>query len=162
MAANREQKIDMKKFLTILLLGIIHFTAHAQGDNPQYNARLADSLGGDERGMKMYVLVILKTGTYKTEDKKITDSLFKGHMDNIGRLVAAGKLVVAGPLGKNSLTYRGIFIFNVKTVAEAQALLITDPAVHSKLLDAEIIEWYGSAALPMYLPYHDKVQQKKM
>jgi len=152
----------MNKYLMVLLLGIIHLTGYAQGVNPKYDRRLADSLGGDEYGMKMYVLVILKTGSYKTEDKKITDSLFKGHMDNIGRLVAAGKMVIAGPLGKNSLTYRGIFIFNVKTVAEARALLITDPAVHSKLLDAEIIEWYGSAALPMYLPYHEKVQQKKM
>jgi len=152
----------MKKIVTILLLGTIHFAAHAQGDNPAYNRQLADSLGGDEYGMKMYVLVILKTGSYKTEDKKIKDSLFKGHMANIGRLAAEGKLVVAGPLGKNSLTYRGIFIFNVKTIAEAQALLITDPAVHSKLFDAEIIEWYGSAALPMYFPYHEKVQKKKM
>jgi len=36
---------------------------------------LADALGSDDYGMKMYVLVILKTGA-ASFDKKITDSLF--------------------------------------------------------------------------------------
>ena len=126
-----------------------------------YNKALADSLGGDEYGMKMYVLVVLKTGS-ATFDKKITDSLFNGHMANIARLASEGKLVVAGPLKKNDKNYRGIFIFNVKTIEEANKLLITDPAVNSKILDSELYEWYGSAALPMYLPYHSKLQKKDM
>ncbi|WP_343702745.1 hypothetical protein [Chitinophaga sp.] len=50
-----------------------------------------------------------------------------------------------------------IFILNAKTLDEARALLQTDPAVRSGLLDAEMYEWYGSAALPVYLPYADKV-----
>ena len=126
-----------------------------------YNKALADSLGSDEYGMKMYVLVVLKTGS-ATFDKKITDSLFNGHMANIARLASEGKLVVAGPLKKNDKNYRGIFIFNVKTIEEANKLLITDPAVNSKILDSELYEWYGSAALPMYLPYHSKLQKKDM
>src|SRR5215203_1618583 len=81
----------------------------AQSDHLKYDGKLADSLGGDDYGMKMYVLVILKTGP-ATFDKKKTDSLFIGHMSNIGRLARAGKLVVAGPLKKNDRTYRGIFI----------------------------------------------------
>lgn len=62
---------------------------------------MADSLGGDDYGMKRYVLVILKTGTNTITDKSITDSLFNGHMQNINRLVDAGKLIVSGPLQKN-------------------------------------------------------------
>jgi len=126
-----------------------------------YNKALADSLGSDEYGMKMYVLVILKTGS-ATFDKKITDSLFNGHMANIARLASEGKLVVAGPLKKNDKNYRGIFIFNVTTTEEANKLLITDPAVNAKVLDSELYEWYGSAALPMYLPYHSTLQKKEM
>lgn len=125
-----------------------------------YEKALADSLGGDEYGMKMYTLVILKTGTNVVTDKKISDSLFRGHMDNINRLVTSKKLVVAGPLGKNDKNYRGIFILDAGTVDEAKALLQTDPAVQSKMLDAEIYPWYGSAALPVYLPYHNKIQKK--
>lgn len=147
----------MSKIAALLLLSLISFRAGAQNDNPQYDKALADSLGADDYGMKMYVLVILKSGSNKTTDKKITDSLFSGHMQNINRLVRDGKLVIAGPFGKNEKEYRGIFILNVKTSAEATALLDTDPAIKSKLLDAETYEWYGSAALPAYLPFSKKV-----
>lgn len=135
---------------------------NATAQNSTYNKTLADSLGSDEYGMKMYTLVILKTGTNTTTDKTLVDSLFGGHMKNIQRLASEGLLVVAGPLQKNDKSYRGIFILNVKTSAEAKALLDTDPAVKSGLLEAEIYGWYGSAALPMYLPYHEKVQKTKM
>ncbi|WP_260392461.1 hypothetical protein [Empedobacter falsenii] len=36
---------------------------------------------------------------------------FRGHLDNINRLVKEEKLVVAGPMGKNEKNYCGIFIF---------------------------------------------------
>ena len=151
----------MKKIVLSAFSLLICFLLLAQSSNPHYNKTLADSLGGDEYGMKMYVLVILKTGT-ATLDKKVTDSLFGGHMANIGRLATEGKLVVAGPLKKNEKNYRGIFIFNVKTLDEAKELLVTDPAVKAKVLDAELFQWYGSAALPMYLPYHSKVEKNVM
>jgi uncharacterized protein YciI len=154
----------MKRFTTVLtvllLLYAANFKAQAQADNKNYDKQLADSLGADDYGMKMYVLVILKTGTNKLATKPERDSLFRGHMANIGRMAAAGKLVVAGPLEKNEKEYEGIFILNAKTIAEAKELLNTDPAVKAKLLDAELFEWYGSAALPIYLPWHDKVQKK--
>lgn len=133
--------------------------AAAQNQNPKYDKAMADSLGGDDYGMKMYVLVILKTGPAKIEDKKTTDSLFAGHLQNIKRLATEGKLVVAGPLQKNEKTYRGIFILNVKTTDEAKALLQTDPAVKAQLLDSELYGWYGSAALPLYLPASEKVRK---
>jgi uncharacterized protein YciI len=127
--------------------------------NPKYDKTLADSLGADEYGMKMYVLVLLKTGTAKINDKKITDSLFAGHMKNIQRLAGEGKLSVAGPLQKNDKNYRGIFILNVKTIDEANTLLQTDPTIKAQVLDAELYGWYGSAALPMYLPASEKVNK---
>ncbi|WP_430404567.1 DUF6265 family protein [Fluviicola sp.] len=130
-------------------------------DNPNFNSDLAEKLKGDDYGMKKYVFVALKTGTNSTTDKKYIDSCFAGHMANIGRLVDDGKLIVAGPFGKNDLTYRGLFILNVTTVEEAEALLMTDPAVNSKLLAYELIPWYGSAALPEYLDASDKIWRKK-
>lgn len=152
----------MKKHLFILSILISFSVAvKAQKDNPVYNKVLADSLGGDDYGMKMYTMVILKTGSNTSLDKARTDILFRGHMDNIGRLASSGKLIVAGPLRKNEKNYRGIFILNVKTNEEAQALLETDPAIKEKLLEAEIFGWYGSSALPMYLKYHEQVEKKK-
>ena len=150
----------MKTIVTSILFLTIIFTTMAQTKNPNYDAELAKTLGGDEFGMKKYILVILKTGTNTTTDKAVTDSLFRGHMDNIGRLVELNKLIVAGPLGKNDLTYRGIFILNVTTFEEANQLLATDPAVKEKIFEAELYEWYGSAALPEYLKASDKIWEK--
>ena len=149
--------------LCLLFIAALTITQRlaAQSENPKYDSVLAKSLGGDDYGMKMYALVILKTGT-ASFDKKKTDSLFTGHMANINRLADAGKLVVAGPLRKNDKTYRGIFILDAKTIEEANQLLETDPAVKEKLLDAEVFQWFGSAALPTYLPNHGKIERKKM
>jgi uncharacterized protein YciI len=152
----------MKYRLLVFLLVSVCLSASGQTENPRYDTLLADSLGGDDYGMKTYIFVILKTGPNKIEDKKVLDSLFKGHMENIGRLASNGQLIVAGPLGKNDKTYRGIFILNVKSIEEANALLETDPTIKNKVLEAEIYKWYGSAALPTYLPYHEKIEKKKM
>lgn len=125
--------------------------------NPEYDPELAKKLGADDYGMKSYVLVMLKTGPNQTADRTLISDRSRGHLDNISRLVEQGKLVVAGPLGKNDKTYRGIFILNVSTLEEAESLLQTDPAIKEGLLDAELYNWYGSAALPEYLEFSDKV-----
>lgn len=150
----------MKKIIFALLL-MSSLSAFAQNENPKYDKALAESLGADAYGMKSYMLVILKTGPNKIEDKNKLNELFKGHMENINRLAESGKLVVAGPFGKNDKNYRGIFIFNVKTAEEVTALLDNDPAVKEKLFEAEILPWYGSAALGEYLKTHEKIEQKK-
>jgi uncharacterized protein YciI len=132
----------------------------SQPTNPKYDKQLADSLGADDYGMKMYTLVILKSGSVKFSDKKVTDSLFSGHMQNIDHLVKSGKLVAAGPIKKNDKNYEGIVVLNVKTIEEANVLLEADPAIRSKLLDTELFQWYSSAALPLYVKFHDNVQKK--
>jgi uncharacterized protein YciI len=148
----------MKKII-IFLIGTFSFGFIQAQEKAVYDETLAKKLGADDYGMKMYVLVILKTGSNTSANKSETDSLFKGHMTNIEKLAKENKLIVAGPLGKNEKQYRGIFILNTKSIDEAKALLQTDPAVNAKLLDAEIFNWYGSAALPEYLPYHNKIQK---
>lgn len=130
--------------------------------NPNYDEVLAKRLGADDYGMKSYWLVILKTGPNTTTDKAFISESFRGHMENMGKMVEAGKLVVAGPMGKNDKTYRGIFIINDPgTEEEVKTQLQSDPAVKAGLLEAEVYKWYGSAALPEYLPASDKVWKSK-
>lgn len=156
---NENDNYIAKMLVTFFLL-LTLTKANAQMDNPKYNKQLADSLGADDYGMKMYVLVILKPGKTKIENKQKADSLFLGHFQNINHLAEIGKLVVAGPIKKNVKEYEGIFILNVKTIEEANILLETDPAIKSKMLDTELFQWYGSAALPLYLKFHDNVKRK--
>lgn len=150
----------MKKTLLFLTL-LCCISVQAQNPKTGYDKVMADSLGGDDYGMKMYTLVILKTGPNDVKDKKVLDSLFAGHMANINRLVEAKKMVVAGPIGKNEKSYRGIFILNVKTIEEANELLKADPTISSKLFEVDVIPWYGSAALPEYLKSHAKIEKQK-
>lgn len=152
------QKVNTRLLFTIILF-IASFVTKAQSNNSKYDKALADSVGADEYGMKMYVLVILKTGPTQITDKTKRDSIFKGHLNNIKRLASEGKMVVAGPMQENDKKYEGIFILNVRTTNEAKVLLDTDPAIKAGALDTELYGWYGSAALPLYLPFHDKVQK---
>lgn len=152
----------MRCLLIIVSFFVFVQLTSAQTVNPDYDSTLAKKFGADDYGMKSYVFVILKTGTNTTTDKAFIDSCFSGHMANILRLVNEGKLIVAGPLGKNDNTYRGIFIFNVTTIEEAQKLVETDPAVNSKLLEADLYNWYGSAALPEYLEASQKIGKYKI
>ena len=130
-----------------------------------FDQKLADSLGADKLGMKNYMLVILKTGL---NDSKITDKearaeLFKGHFSNMNAMEKAGKLKLAGPFAtKNSLGYRGIFLLDVKTEEEAKTLLQGDPTIKQGVFEVEILPWYGSAAIPMHLEYHKKIQKEKL
>jgi hypothetical protein len=129
--------------------------------NPNYDPVLAKKLGGDDYGMKSFVLVILKTGNNQTTDKTFINNSFRGHMDNINFLVKEGKMTVAGPLGKNDNGYRGIFILNIPTFEEAELLLQNDTAIKEGLLDFDLYKWYGSAALPEYLDLSDKIWKVK-
>lgn len=166
----------MRYFFSIMALAVLNLAfgqstkktmeAKAERDtiiaNPNYDKQLAEKLGGDDYGMKGYFFVILKTGKNALADKELINESFKGHMANINKLVAEGKLIVAGPLGRNENNYRGIFILdNMKSIEEVEELLLSDPAIKNKLLDYDIFNWYGSAALPEYLPFSDKLWKLK-
>jgi len=147
----------VKHFILLIILSLISLNIYAQKENPTYDSVLAKSMGADEYGMKSYVFVMLKSGSATIENKQVRDSLFSRHLRNIQRLEDEGYLLVAGPLGNNDKSYRGIFIFDVASPEEAEALLKTDPAIKSKIFDTDLYEWYGSAALGEYLKVHKKI-----
>lgn len=138
--------------LGLLVLAVPYVVAAAD-----YDEALAKRLGADQYGMKSYVLVILKTGPNGALSKEERQKLFEGHMANIKRLAAEGKLVVAGPLAKNEQRYEGIFVFNVAKIEEAAPLLNSDPAVAAGLLGYEAYGWYGSAALQETVAIHNRI-----
>lgn len=127
----------------------------------EYDESLANELGADDYGMRQYVVAFLKTGPNKPESQTEAQTLQAAHMENIRRLAEEGKLVVAGPfLGGGEL--RGIYIFDVKTVEEAEALTMTDPAIQAGILVMELHPWYGSAAMKKINDIHNVIQKVKM
>lgn len=130
-------------------------------DNPNYDSDLAKKLEADDYGMKSYILVILKSGTNQSTDKEKKAESFKGHFENMNKMVEEGKLIVAGPISKNDNNYRGIFIINAADFEEAKSLISNDTAIKNGYLDFELYKWYGSAALPEYLKSSEKIWKKR-
>jgi len=158
----------MKKcFLTFAIILAAGCSAATAPDAPvetqvienEYDAALAQELGADDYGMRSYVMVILKTGP---NDKTLTNEIdraeiFKGHFSNMKTLAEDKKLVLAGPFGDPDGIRRGLYIFNVKTVEEAQELVMTDPAVKAGIFTAEFTPYYGSAALMQVNSLHKRI-----
>ncbi|MCB1050008.1 MAG: hypothetical protein KDC71_05360 [Acidobacteria bacterium] len=142
--------LRLKWINLLLLVGGLVFSQ-------EFDAQLAQSLGADEYGMKMYSFVILKTGPTQIEDQEASAKLMRGHLDNIRRLAQEGQLIVAGPFGKNELNYRGLFILTTDSPEKAHELLKTDPAIAAGVFEVEIIPWYGGAALGTYLETQKRI-----
>lgn len=147
--------------LPVLVLTCL-LTVAAAAEEPAFDPELAKKLGADERGMKMFVLCILKTGPKDAEIKgDERKDIFAGHFANIGKLAGEGKLAVAGPFGKNDRSYRGLYIFNAATVEEAEALVVLDPAVKAGVFVYELTPWYGSAAMMAVNETHKRIEKPK-
>ena len=148
--------------IRLCLLLTLVCAAAAGAAEPAYDADLAKRLGADERGMRPYVMCILKTGPrdgeIQGEERK---KIFAGHFENIERLANEGKLAVAGPFGKNDKTYRGLYIFTVATVEEAEKLVVLDPAVKAGVFVADLTPWYGSAGMMIVNETHRRVTKPK-
>lgn len=99
--------------------------------------------------MKQYFFVMLKKGPNRGQDSVTTMKLQEGHMANIGRMAKEGKLVIAGPFGDNG-DWRGIFIFDMKTMDEVKKEVDQDPAIQAGRLSYEIHPWWSErgAKLP--------------
>lgn len=125
----------------------------------QYDEALATRLGADERGMRSYVLVILKTGPTRVPEGAERDEMFRGHFANMQRLSKEGVLAHAGPLdGVDG--WRGLFILAVADIEEARKHVATDPVIVRGEMVAEYHVHYGSAALMQVRETHEKVAKQ--
>lgn len=123
-------KISILLTGSFLLLSVMAFAQNDQSKTPPVK-------------IEQFWFVLLKTGPKQDFDSAARAELFQGHMANINRLYYDGILKVAGPFGKNDLTWRGIFIFDCQTKEEAEKIVSSDPAVAAGLFAVEIVPWYG-------------------
>ena len=93
--------------------------------------------------MNTVYLGFLKRGPNRKEGDGSTpevQELQKAHIANIIRLAETKKLVMAGPFGDNG-DLRGIFVFRVGSLKEAQELAATDPMIKIDRLRLELHPW---------------------
>ena len=96
--------------------------------------------------MRTYVLGFIYRGPNRITDEKAADELQRAHLANNRRLADEGKLILAGPfLDKTDL--RGVWLFDVETVEEAQALCDSDPAIQAGTLRVELHPWYSAKGI---------------
>ncbi len=157
----------MKKNILLLIIPFIVMSCTSEKDNTtsntyaigsSYDSVLVSNYGADKYGMKQYVIAFLKRGPNRSRDSLEVVRLQKAHLENIGRLVEEGKLILAGPFLDDG-ELRGIYVFNVKTVEEAKALTVTDPAIKNGSLVMELHPWYGSAAIMAIPEIHKKIKK---
>jgi uncharacterized protein YciI len=113
-------------------------------------ALLLASVEATPPNMSTYYVVFLRRGpAWTAEMRPDVIAVSEGHMANIRRLAATGKLVISGPFldqeGNGALA--GLFIFRVESSEEARQLTETDPAVKAKRFTYEIVPWLGPKTL---------------
>lgn len=129
----------MKRLSPPLLLALLLavFTPLAAAENPP----AAPQAEAPKFELTTYYFCLLTRGPNAgTGTKEEAMEYQRGHMANIRRLAAEGKLLVAGPFADNG-EWRGIFILKCATLDEAKALVATDPAVAAGRLAAEVRPW---------------------
>lgn len=98
--------------------------------------------------LDQYQFAILKRGAQWTaEQTPEVQKLQAGHMANIEKMASLGKLMAAGPMGKNGFGLAGIFIFKASSMDEAKALAADDPAIKAGRLAMDFCTWRGPKGL---------------
>ena len=93
--------------------------------------------------MKTVYFGLLKKGPNRKEgDDKTPEiqELQKAHLANIYKLAETKKLILAGPFGDDG-DLRGVFVFRVDSIKEAQALAATDPMIKIDRLKIDLHPW---------------------
>lgn len=158
----------MRPFALLALTGALLLSTSAAAGNETAAAPpvpkvedpgLAKTLGGNDNGMRPYVLVLLKTGPNKMPAGPERTRMFEGHFANITRLAGEKKLALAGPLdGVNGM--RGLFVLATPDIEEAKKLVATDPVIINGEMVAEYHKFFGSAGLMAVNDIHNKIRKK--
>jgi uncharacterized protein len=94
--------------------------------------------------MKQYVMCFLNRGPKANDYDSIQLAEIQNkHIAHIKTLANDGKILIAGPFSGDT-DKRGVLIFDVETVEEAEKLASMDPAVIAGRLSAECLVWWAA------------------
>lgn len=141
-------KLLIQSFTLFICCSISVLSAAQQKDEDGYDIFIMEE-DGKSTTMKKYYLCFLKTGPNRDHPKEEANIIQAGHMAHIKKMAAENKLCIAGPTESNT-DLRGIFILNVKSLEEAEALSAEDPAVKAGRLIAEIVPWWGAKGAALF------------
>ena len=128
-------KIKSFIFLSILLL-------------PLFGMAQREFITAEGDTMKRYVFMLLEAGDNRTHDSIQVVNIQKGHMDHLNMMATTGKLIMAGPFEKGD-PYRGLLIFDLETIEEAEKMERDDPAVVAGRLKMKTFYWWSAKGVTL-------------
>ena len=99
--------------------------------------------------MQKYFMALLKAGPDRDHSPEEAAVIQKGHLDHMNKLAEEKKICIAGPFGDDG-ELRGVVIYSVPTLEEAQRLVETDPAVIAGRLIIEVHPWWAAKGSSLY------------
>jgi uncharacterized protein YciI len=133
----------MKRSLLALWTLAMIFASGGVAQTPPRPDKTPDVGPGGFEMTTYYVGFLYRGPKWTSGHATETEALQNAHLANIQKLAAEGKLLLAGPFTDNG-DLRGIFVFRVRSMAEAQALAEADPAVQAGRLRLEFHPWYAA------------------
>jgi uncharacterized protein len=131
----------MKRIIRILSLSFFALYLFPFSLLGQSQREFSYAEGDTTYTMKRFVFMLLQTGDYKEKDSVKAESLQKGHMAHLNKMAETGKLIAAGPFEEGG-DNRGLLIFDVETIADAEKLESEDPRVQKRELKMETFYWW--------------------
>jgi uncharacterized protein YciI len=129
--------------LVVLLFSGFLVAAVARAQQPTPESKAAPVEVGGYEMTTYYVGFLYRGPKWTPEVTPETTRIQEGHMANIHRMAEAGKLLVAGPFSDDG-NLRGMYVFQVGSMEEAEKLVQTDPAVQSGRLRFELHPWFAA------------------
>lgn len=130
----------MEKSILVFLLAIFAvFAASAQENKREFEMKDGDTT----YVMKQYVFCLYLSGPTRSQNEEEKAEIQAAHMAHISSMALNHHLQVAGPLGDES-EKRGLLIFDLETVEEAEKIITEDPAVKAGRLTFECHPWWAA------------------
>jgi uncharacterized protein len=129
--------VAVRKNLIILVLLLVSSSLFAQENPREFEMKEGDTT----YVMKQYFFCIYLKGPNRGQDSATTAELQRGHLAHINAMAAAGVICMAGPMGDDT-EKRGILIFDIATMEEAEAWIKKDPMVIAGRLTYEMHPWW--------------------
>lgn len=141
----------MRSFLVALLPLTFLFACQVPTATEEIT-RPAELQAGEEFSMQQYWFGMIYRGPsyFDETTAEASQALQAAHLARIGELSQSGEMALAGPFDADPEAenpFIGLFLYDVATREEAEALAASDPAVQSGRLRVEITSWYGAAGL---------------